>query len=249
MRRNDPGRNPFEAPREDPRSYEKLDAGEYPRSFRRDPTGLTATLKAFLWASIVAHSLLLTLRGVALALVLDAPIPVEFLDVVTSNQVAIALGGGAVLIVTIFIFLKWVYRMYLNVQGFGAQDLSTTPGWAIAWYFIPIAFLWKPYKTMKETWQASSDPSSWPHVGGTGLVGIWWFLYLSSKALSSCGRMIYREALTSQALRDSIMLGMAGEAASIVLCLVEIRMVSRICAMQKAWVEGELSESLWGPGR
>ena len=38
-------------------------------------------------------------------------------------------------VVTAITFLKWVYRAYKNVQGFGAEGLRFSPGWAIGLLF------------------------------------------------------------------------------------------------------------------
>src|SRR5579883_37701 len=48
-------------------------------------------------------------------------------------------------------FLIWVYRTYGNLRAFGATGLSSSPGWAVGYYFIPILWFYKPYQLMNET--------------------------------------------------------------------------------------------------
>ena len=70
-------------------------------------------------------------------------------------------GMGVVLTIPVLLALilcyifvgRWIYRTNANAHSFGTGDMSITPGWAIGWYFIPIANLFKPYEGMKETWQ------------------------------------------------------------------------------------------------
>ena len=65
MDKSSAGLNPFEAPREDTTPYVEILPGEHPRRFRRDPSGLTSLLKAFLWLSLLMHVLWAASAGVA----------------------------------------------------------------------------------------------------------------------------------------------------------------------------------------
>ncbi|NOR62599.1 MAG: DUF4328 domain-containing protein [Rhodobacteraceae bacterium] len=48
------------------------------------------------------------------------------------------------------------------------------PGWAVGWYFIPFANLWKPFVAMKEIWNSSFSPALSPIAPATALLGFWW---------------------------------------------------------------------------
>jgi len=67
------------------------------------------------------------------------------------------------------LFLMWVYRMSRNAHCVENAKLSYSPGWTVAYYFIPIMNLWKPYQTMKEIYavflQRSNDSKTLP---------LWW---------------------------------------------------------------------------
>lgn len=55
--------------------------------------------------------------------------------------------------------------------------LEDTPGWAVGWYFIPIASLWKPYVAMRDIVRASTI-----EVGLPGwLLPTWWTLWVISQ--------------------------------------------------------------------
>ncbi len=104
--------------------------------FQVDPAGLTRLLQWLLWI------------GAAVACVALVDDVVEFVQVqighVTPDQLTnsdpiqgiIGLLQSGLGVVTAITFLKWVYRAYKNVQGFGAEGLRFSPGWAIGYYFI-----------------------------------------------------------------------------------------------------------------
>ncbi len=87
---------------------------------------------------------------------------------------------AVVLIVCTIVFLMWLYRARSNLPALGAADVRWSPGWSIAWWFIPIMSLFRPYQVVKETWQAS-DPESlpgWRREPPPAIFGWWWGLFL-----------------------------------------------------------------------
>jgi len=95
-----------------------------------------------------------------------------YLSVLLLQFVTLIVGG--------IVFLRWVYIATANVHAYGTVGLSTTPGWAIAWYFIPVANLFLPLRTMRETWQASAEPRDWEAARVPALIGWWWFSWIIS---------------------------------------------------------------------
>ena len=53
-----------------------------------------------------------------------------------------------------------------------------TPGWAVGWYFVPIAWFWKPYQAMAEIWRASRNPAEWRGEPVSPLLAGWWVLWI-----------------------------------------------------------------------
>ena len=140
----------------------------------RDPTTLTKWARVFLYA------------GIALALV-------------SAWEVAggLQMGGGegsqegltpgaivwrfaeiAIGLTTAILVLTWIYRANHNARQLGAADMHFTPGWAVGWYFVPIAWFWKPYQAMREIWRASVSPSDWRAVPVSTLLRWWWGLWI-----------------------------------------------------------------------
>jgi len=72
------------------------------------------------------------------------------------------------------LFLIWFYRANANARAMGADDLMGSPGLSVAWFFIPIAFLFMPYVVVRDTWKASEAPRDWQGRSASPLVGFWW---------------------------------------------------------------------------
>jgi len=87
-------------------------------------------------------------------------------------------------VIAIF-FLVWLYRAYSNLTPLQVQNQSYTPGWAVGWWFIPIASLWMPYLVVKELWE-KSDPlvheetEYWHRSYIPTLFRCWWALWVCS---------------------------------------------------------------------
>jgi hypothetical protein len=64
----------------------------------------------------------------------------------------------------------WIYRANANAHTFRA-GLVNSPFGAIAWFYVPIANLYKPYQAMRETWIASSQQGL---RARHDLVRYWW---------------------------------------------------------------------------
>jgi hypothetical protein len=76
-------------------------------------------------------------------------------------------------IVGIVVFCCWVYRVASNLLAFDTPH-EEAPGMAVAWFFVPIALLWKPYQSLKNVWNGSgSDGTPW-------FFPIWWALWITS---------------------------------------------------------------------
>lgn len=48
------------------------------------------------------------------------------------------------------VFLRWTYCVARNAHALSDVPLRTTPGLAVGWYFVPIAFFWMPLVALNE---------------------------------------------------------------------------------------------------
>jgi hypothetical protein len=148
-----------------------------------------------------------------------------------------ALLGLVVYITTAVVFCLWTHRANRNARALGATQMKFTPGWAVGWYFIPIANLWKPRQVMREIWHASENPSAGPNDTTPTLVSNWWTLWLVTNLL---GQVAFRYGLSATTPKDA----MASEVFSLVsdfvqigLCIVAVKMIKTIYEMQKSHAE------------
>lgn len=91
-------------------------------------------------------------------------------------------------LVAALVFGVWTWRVVANARTF-KPSMNASPGWAVGWYFVPIASLWKPFGYMQETWDASSARMS---RHGSMLLRWWWGLWIGSTILSSIGTQFAR---------------------------------------------------------
>ena len=74
--------------------------------------------------------------------------------------------------------LRWIHRTNANAHTF-TDEMSISPGWAVGWFFVPIANWFKPYQGVRETWNASHEAAGQVDEIGTPLLGWWWGLWLA----------------------------------------------------------------------
>lgn len=90
--------------------------------------------------------------------------------------VMVLLANWLLLIATYVVFGMWIYRAAANVVAAMVPGFDCTPGWAVGWYFVPFANLFKPFAVMRQIWNAS-------HTGGRDLdrgeplLVYWWGIW------------------------------------------------------------------------
>ena len=216
----------------------KPETAAFSYHFLLDPAGLTKFLQRLLWISVAIA---------CIALIDDV---VEFVQVqvgqMSPDQVAtndpiqgvVGLLQSGLGIVTGITFLKWIYRAYKNIQGFGAEGLRFSPGWAVGYYFIPILCLIRPVQVMGEIWRASDDPRNWSQRPGSWVISSWWTLFLLYYAVTQVSLGIAIQASTNDQWTLAAVLAIAGDFFSIPLSITALRLVTEVYRRQRALVEG-----------
>ncbi|WP_299193439.1 DUF4328 domain-containing protein [uncultured Erythrobacter sp.] len=130
-------------------------------------------------ASLVAGSSTLCAIGVALFLnglwpeALAGSYELHGLD-------ALVLIDVLLLIVSFFVIGAWIWRAHANLSLTDAPQTEYTPGWAVGWFAVPIANLFKPFQAMKALWQASHGEEPDANNPAGGLLWVWWIGWLVS---------------------------------------------------------------------
>lgn len=74
----------------------------------------------------------------------------------------------------------WIYRAHAHLREAGFAVPGIGPGWAVGWFFVPIADFWKPYQVMRGLWRGSHHAAAVdPRSADGGPVAAWWGLWLS----------------------------------------------------------------------
>jgi len=204
----------------------------------RDPGTLTRWLKFFMYLGIAlgALSLLSGLLELKLLSDIQAGRPLAPGEA-TGNDLRQRIIAGfrfVNFIVVIVLFCIWVYRANYNARQLGAPDMRFTPGWAVGWYFIPFANLWKPYQAMREIWQASAAPSHWQQQRPGGILPLWWMFFLLSNFFSNAA---FRLSLSAKTVPDFILassITAASDVVDVVSSVVALVLVTQIFRMQMA---------------
>jgi hypothetical protein len=146
------------------------------------------------------------------------------IDANDARQAAIALARSVVQLATIVLWLRWQHRSQTNLR-LRRPDARYTPGWAVGWWFIPIANLVMPYRTMRELWQGSHSDGALTEPSTR--VSLWWVALL---AMNSLGVVATQLASTNEI--DSVALSarflLASELVAVVAALLAISLVNGI---------------------
>ena len=101
------------------------------------------------------------------------------------------------------LFCIWVHRASSNAWNLTPDSMHFSPGWAVGWFFIPIANFYKPYQALREIW-ISSRPSS--ETVPPKFLLTWWIIFL----LSEISINFQNPTLTESRARWLILLGIVG---------------------------------------
>jgi hypothetical protein len=136
------------------------------------------------------------------------------------SWLVIAFPGSAVTI------SLWVHRAYRNLRALGHQP-ATSPAMAVAWFFIPIANLWKPLGVVREMWRSMLPGRS------ERLLGLWWACWLAGILLGTIQMQLsIRETnLASHTL--PLLLSLASDAVWIAAALLLIKIIRAVTGAQE----------------
>lgn len=107
----------------------------------------------------------------------DAPLALVYLGVLSVNFVIFV---GAVIAVAM-----WIHRGHRNLHEARIAGLKFSPGWAVGWYFVPIALYFKPFQAMRELWTASHNRADSLSAPAPGNLGMWWTFWIIGSILGN----------------------------------------------------------------
>lgn len=163
--------------------------------------------------------------------------PFSLSDARASDDRLAALSGWytVLLVGAAIAWCVWQHRAHANLRAFGRADLRFTPGWAVGWWFVPVAWLWKPYQAARELWKASDpagDSLGWRSLRTSPLLGWWWACWLASGVASGAGTAQHGTDLDARISGDTLI--MAGLALQVVAAVLAIAIVRQVTTRQAA---------------
>ena len=139
-------------------------------------------------------------------------------DIVLNDIVVFA--WAIVFFTTGIMILRQIYLTSQNSHLISADTMEDTPGWAVGWYFVPIANLWKPYQAMKEIWRVNVSDTI------PSIFLWWWFFWIFTSYLGNVST--YMDSNFSSNLFYHL-----SDMTNIPLCLIFISIMNQIYQSQK----------------
>jgi hypothetical protein len=144
-----------------------------------------------------------------------------------TRQMVIGLGQVGLIVVCAIAYLIWLYRAHANLPALGATGLKFSPGWAVGWWFVPLANLIQPYRVVAEVWRESVPGA---REGGSvpPLVAVWWGAFLIANMLSGQAGRLYGDSTEAAKLMTADVLFAVSDGLSAVAAVLAIMVVRAI---------------------
>jgi hypothetical protein len=138
------------------------------------------------------------------------------------------------LIVSIVLVARWIYRGHANLAAAGLFGLRYSPGWAVGWYFIPIANWFKPFGVMRELWNASHGATDHYDSASPATLKLWWACYIVPNLMTAISEVIARR--NPEFARTDEWITMAASGVLIASALLLARLIAQITSAQRDYL-------------
>jgi Domain of unknown function (DUF4328) len=191
---------------------------------------------------LAAQICVLALNGVALVMRVRLLARIEAGGYVTRDQAeardsfvaGTALVWLLVFLATVIVWSIWQHRAQGNARALTHDATEFTPGWAVGWWFVPIANLFKPFQTFRELWKASQGRDGWRALPTWPLIGWWWATWLAYNIIANTAWVTRGD--TVESLHGADNLDIASNAFGIVSAVLAIQIVRSVIARQQVAV-------------
>jgi hypothetical protein len=235
----------------EPRSMEVPTGGTPPPDVRvatgvfRDAHSLAAWVAGLLVAAAAATLLTLPFRLSQLAALRRYVRGLGSLaDVNRATDRARGIGvlAGLISLSLIVLWLVWQHRAQSNLRALGAVGLRYSPGWAVGWWFIPVAFWVMPYRTVRELWKASSPGGGavdWTTQRVSPILPLWWGAWVARWGLEFASSLTPNDpgqplfTYTPQQLVHRVSWGIWADLAYVVAAILAVLVVREIDRRQR----------------
>jgi hypothetical protein len=137
-------------------------------------------------------------------------------------------------LVSATLFFIWLYRVYKNLRSLGANNLRTSPGGAVGYWFFPFINFVIPYYIFQEIWQFSR----WDRkilkgdLRPSSLIKWWWGLFIAQAITESIASFTFGAGgLSDRGFNAAIMI--VAKISSILAAIFFIAVIRKIDREQK----------------
>lgn len=181
------------------------------------------------WAVIVLTAMLMTLELSQAGGAID---PLYMSDGTALAFVAIGAGYTIAFILSVVFVAMWIHRAHANLRAANLDGLEFTPGWAVGWYFIPIANLFKPFQAMRELWNASTGAEYRLEGVAPTEVKLWWACWIISNLASNVSTRLAWDN-DPELLQVSALIGGVSSAIMLACAFLLLKLIRDITAGQQ----------------
>ena len=192
----------------------------------RNPMGTTRAATIALYAYMVLDPLASVLR---------------FMDPAPDGPAVWATIVAFFVVIGCFVLVgRWIYLTNANAHVL-SSDMTMRPGWAVGWFFVPLANLFMPYQGVKETWRESHEAAGRYEDMDSSLLPLWWGLWIATNIIANLTFML-DGGTTGDGLEGARYADLLSSALNMPLCLVLIRLMERLARVQLLASEGSVFE-------
>jgi hypothetical protein len=132
------------------------------------------------------------------------------------------------LIVTAFIFIRWIYRAYGNLPSLGRAQ-RFRPGWAIASWFVPFLNLVRPKQIVDDAWKAGNRLS----FSAPMSFHLWWAAFLLANLISNVAARMSFSADTAAEVSAFATAYIVSDAIDVVAAVLAVHVVAAVTDSQE----------------
>jgi hypothetical protein len=146
-------------------------------------------------------------------------------DAEAYSELSSLLGVSAVVCTALaaLFFLRWLYLAVKTVKVLGLEP-GVTPGWAVGWWFVPLAHLWDPYLVMRGLWRCLGGSRT-----GSAAISAWWTAWvLGGLAWLVSERMFWVVMGTPLSLASTLLAAFVTEVLFLIAALLCIRVIAQV---------------------
>jgi hypothetical protein len=154
------------------------------------------------------------------------------LDGVEARMLSAGRWGFLLLVITAIVWPVWQYQGHANVIRRRVDGLRFTPGWAVSWWFIPIANLWKPFQAISELARTSDAPDAWSAARRPWVMIPWWLTWIAGTSITRA-ISIQGPPSSLQALRRQDLAMIVASACTVAAAILGAAIVAAVTADQE----------------